>query len=89
MAEISTGRLLHYNIEYDEPTPSYIYVELLRLYEIVDNGDRDGLAILKAFESADETIPTLSTELPICPDKLTSKLLHIKIFPNQFIHQRN
>ena len=43
-------------------TASYIYDELLRLYEIVYNGaakDRDGLAILKAFESADAIIPTL------------------------------
>ncbi|CAG8815380.1 10632_t:CDS:1, partial [Gigaspora rosea] len=41
--------------------------------------DRDELTILRAFQSADEIIPTLSTELPVCPrDKLTSKLLTFK-----------
>ncbi|CAG8510240.1 7487_t:CDS:2 [Gigaspora rosea] len=41
--------------------------------------DRDGLAILKAFQSADAIAPTLSIELPIClKDKLTSKLLNFK-----------
>ncbi|CAG8762181.1 29048_t:CDS:1, partial [Racocetra persica] len=44
-------------------------------YEILDNNntyEEDKFAILKAFQSADAIIPTLSTELPICPkDKLT------------------
>ena len=40
---------------------------------------KNELAILKAFQSADAIIPTLSTELSICPkDKLTSKLLNFK-----------
>ncbi|CAG8796968.1 23513_t:CDS:1, partial [Gigaspora rosea] len=41
--------------------------------------DKDGLAIFKAFKSADEIIPTLSKELQIySKDKLTSKLLDFK-----------
>ena len=43
-------------------TASYIYDELLRLYEIVYSGvakGRDGLAILKAFEFTNAIIPTL------------------------------
>ncbi|RIB30306.1 kinase-like domain-containing protein [Gigaspora rosea] len=121
MAEISTGKPPHYDIEYDEslaiqicnglrpgfakgtpecytklanqcmdanpsnrPTTSYICDELSRWHKIIDNGsakdrDRDELTILRAFQSADEIIPTLSTELPVCPrDKLTSKLLTFK-----------
>ncbi|CAG8650402.1 24243_t:CDS:1, partial [Gigaspora rosea] len=43
--------------------------------------DRNELAILKAFQSADAIIPTLSTELPnYSKTKLTSKLLSFKIF---------
>ncbi|CAG8440922.1 17316_t:CDS:2 [Dentiscutata heterogama] len=49
---------------------------------MVNNGaakDKNELEILKAFKSADAIIPTLSTNLPICPkDKLTSKLLDFK-----------
>ncbi|RIB23025.1 kinase-like domain-containing protein [Gigaspora rosea] len=119
MAEISTGKPPHYNIEYDEelairicnglrpefakgtpecyiklanecmdanpsnrPSAAYIYDEIFKWYRIVDNGtanDRDELAILKVFQSADAVIPKLSTELPVCPqDKLASKLLNFK-----------
>ncbi|CAG8744860.1 9589_t:CDS:2, partial [Gigaspora margarita] len=47
--------------------------------------DKDELAILKAFQSADAIIPTLSTELPIClKDKLTSKLLNFKNLSESF-----
>ncbi|CAG8734608.1 22080_t:CDS:1, partial [Racocetra persica] len=58
------------------PTAEDIYNQLSRWYFIVDDnaaGDNQELAILKAFQSADAIIPTLSTELPICfpKDKLT------------------
>ncbi|CAG8733221.1 23519_t:CDS:2, partial [Racocetra persica] len=52
---------------------------LLRWYNICRNApnDKDELAILKAFQSADEFIPTLSTESQIYSrDKLSSKLLN-------------
>ncbi|RIB30325.1 kinase-like domain-containing protein [Gigaspora rosea] len=66
----------------NRPTAPYIYDEFSRWRKIVYNGtakDKDELAILKAFQSADAIIPTLSTELPICPkDKLTSKLLNFR-----------
>ncbi|CAG8792758.1 1581_t:CDS:1, partial [Gigaspora rosea] len=40
---------------------------------------KDELTILKSFKSADEIIPTLSTELPnYSKDKLTSKSLNFK-----------
>ncbi|CAG8621636.1 13586_t:CDS:2, partial [Gigaspora rosea] len=65
------------------PTTSYICDELSRLHKILRYyrgvKDKDELAILNAFQSADAIIPTLSTELSICPqDKLTSKLLNFK-----------
>ncbi|CAG8554667.1 16582_t:CDS:1, partial [Dentiscutata heterogama] len=64
------------------PTASYIYDELSRWYYIVCNNaakDKNGLEILKEFQSADTILPALSNELPICPkDKLTSKLLNFK-----------
>ncbi|CAG8739492.1 8697_t:CDS:1, partial [Gigaspora rosea] len=51
-------------------------------YEIVDCNiarDKNELTILKAFKSADEIIPMLSTELPnYSKDKLTSKHLNFK-----------
>ncbi|CAG8738872.1 183_t:CDS:1, partial [Gigaspora rosea] len=63
----------------NRPTASFICYELSRWHEVVDNGavkDRYQLAILRTFQSANEIIPTLLTELPICPkDKLTSKRL--------------
>ncbi|CAG8730425.1 3890_t:CDS:1, partial [Dentiscutata heterogama] len=112
MAEISTGRPPHYDIEYDEalaikickglrpefakdtpecyiklanqcmdanpfnrPTAFNIYNILSEWYRIVNDREaynENELAILKAFQSADAVIPTLSTELPNCPkDKLT------------------
>ncbi|CAG8559311.1 23418_t:CDS:1, partial [Gigaspora margarita] len=41
--------------------------------------DKNELAILRAFQSANAIIPTLFTELSTCPkDKLTSKLLNFK-----------
>ncbi|CAG8819137.1 11669_t:CDS:1, partial [Racocetra persica] len=57
------------------PTASDIHKELSRwsliLYRKAPK-DKDELMILKAFQCADMIIPTLSTELPICPkDKLT------------------
>ncbi|CAG8687415.1 11917_t:CDS:2, partial [Dentiscutata heterogama] len=59
------------------PSVSYIYDELLRWYNIVEYKNES--TILKAFQSADRIIPTLSTQLPICSkDKLTSKLLNFK-----------
>ncbi|CAG8486818.1 16338_t:CDS:2, partial [Gigaspora rosea] len=64
------------------PTASYIYDELSRWHNIVFHNatkDKNELTILKAFQFADEIIPTLTTELPICPkNKLTSKLLNFK-----------
>ncbi|CAG8852578.1 27294_t:CDS:1, partial [Gigaspora margarita] len=63
-------------------TASDIYEKLSKCYNIVDSStakDKDELAILKAFKSADEIIPKLSTELQIySKDKLTSKLLDFK-----------
>ncbi|CAG8442087.1 21690_t:CDS:2 [Gigaspora rosea] len=57
------------------PSSFYIYQELLKCYNIVEYKDES--AILKAFQSADAIIPTLSTQLTIClKDKLTSKLLN-------------
>ncbi|CAG8532830.1 16817_t:CDS:2, partial [Gigaspora rosea] len=63
------------------PSASYINDELFRWYLILDGTakDKNELAILKAFQSADAIIPTLSTNFPICPkDKLTSKRLNFK-----------
>ncbi|RIB23032.1 kinase-like domain-containing protein [Gigaspora rosea] len=66
----------------NRPSASNIYDELFRWNNIVRDGvakDRDELAILKAFQSADAIIPKLSTKLSNCPkDKLTSKLLNFK-----------
>ncbi|CAG8735639.1 3715_t:CDS:2, partial [Dentiscutata heterogama] len=66
----------------NRPSASDIYNKLCRWYEMVVNGaakDKNELEILKAFQSANAIIPTLSTDLPICPkDKLTSKLLNFK-----------
>ncbi|RIB04032.1 hypothetical protein C2G38_2048774 [Gigaspora rosea] len=60
----------------NRPSASDIHENLLEWYEIVDNNfaeDKNELAILKAFKSADEILPTLSTELPnYSKDKLTS-----------------
>ncbi|CAG8676733.1 20725_t:CDS:1, partial [Racocetra persica] len=57
------------------PTASDIHDKLSGWYNILYYNaaeDNNKLAILKAFQSADAIIPTLSTELPICPkDKLT------------------
>ncbi|CAG8801894.1 19426_t:CDS:1, partial [Racocetra persica] len=57
------------------PTASDIYDELSGWYWILYNSsaeDKNELAILRAFQSADAIIPTLSTKLPACPkDKLT------------------
>ncbi|CAG8711118.1 21367_t:CDS:1, partial [Racocetra persica] len=57
------------------PTASDIHGNLSRWYRILDNSaaeDNNELAILRAFQSADEIIPTLSTEFPNCTkDKLT------------------
>ncbi|CAG8696442.1 11639_t:CDS:1, partial [Racocetra persica] len=58
------------------PTAEDIHNKLSRWYNIVDNNaaeNNNELAILKAFQSADAIIPTLSTELPIFfpKDKLT------------------
>ncbi|CAG8762541.1 5183_t:CDS:1, partial [Racocetra persica] len=56
------------------PTASDILSKLKIWYGIIKYApiDKDELAILKAFQSADTIIPTLSIELPICPkDKLT------------------
>ncbi|CAG8768038.1 9912_t:CDS:1, partial [Dentiscutata heterogama] len=48
------------------PTASYIYDELSIWYNIVNNSTAENKneSILKAFQVADEIIPTLSTELP-------------------------
>ncbi|CAG8537555.1 24145_t:CDS:1, partial [Gigaspora rosea] len=62
------------------PSASYVCAELYRWHEVINRDvteNKNELTILKAFQSADQTIPTLSTELPICP-KLTSKLLNFK-----------
>ncbi|CAG8800122.1 31880_t:CDS:1, partial [Racocetra persica] len=57
------------------PTAFVIHDKLSRWHEILNNSsaeNKDELAILKAFQSADAIIPTLSTELPIFPkEKLT------------------
>ncbi|CAG8761384.1 620_t:CDS:1, partial [Racocetra persica] len=57
------------------PTASVIHDELSKWYRILNNSsakDKNELAILKAFQSANAIIPTLSTKLPACPkDKLT------------------
>ncbi|CAG8702926.1 17552_t:CDS:1, partial [Gigaspora rosea] len=43
--------------------------------------NKNELAILKAFQSADAIIPTLSTELPTYPkEKLISKPLSLKLY---------
>ncbi|CAG8739002.1 25795_t:CDS:2 [Gigaspora margarita] len=64
------------------PSASDIHENLLEWYEIVDCNfaeDKNELAILKAFKSADEILLTLSTELPnYSKDILTSKLLNFK-----------
>ncbi|CAG8758957.1 2856_t:CDS:2 [Gigaspora rosea] len=66
----------------NRPTASDIHEKFSKWYTIVAYGtakDKDELSILKAFKSADEIIPTLSTELQIySKDKLTSKLLDFK-----------
>ncbi|CAG8670739.1 30838_t:CDS:2, partial [Racocetra persica] len=58
------------------PTASDIYDKLSSWYRILYNSNaenKDELVILKAFQSADAIIPTLSIELPICSkDKLTT-----------------
>ncbi|CAG8833200.1 29068_t:CDS:1, partial [Racocetra persica] len=56
------------------PTASVIHNELSRWYRILnDNIAEDkNESILKAFQSADAIIPTLSTKVSIClKDKLT------------------
>ncbi|RIB23018.1 hypothetical protein C2G38_2033092 [Gigaspora rosea] len=130
MAEISTGKPPHYDIEYDEElaiqicnglrpefakntpecyiklankcmdadssnrsTASVIYYELNKWHSIVNNctaKDKDELAILKAFQSADVVIPKLSTELSICPkDKLTtSKSIEFSDIPTVMMMSR-
>ncbi|CAG8462576.1 34651_t:CDS:1, partial [Gigaspora margarita] len=64
------------------PTAIHIYDELSRWHNIVYHSaakDKNELTTLKAFQFADEIIPTLTTEFPICPkNKLTSKLLNFK-----------
>ncbi|CAG8811231.1 20398_t:CDS:1, partial [Gigaspora rosea] len=64
------------------PTEAEIYNNLKKWYKIVDRNvaeDKNELTVLKAFKSADEIIPSLSTELPnYSKDKLTSKLLNFK-----------
>ncbi|RIB19014.1 kinase-like domain-containing protein [Gigaspora rosea] len=71
----------------NRPSASYIYNELTGWYNIVNRNaakDENELIILKAFQSADTIIPTLSTKLPICSeDKLTSKLLNFKNLSKQ------
>ncbi|RIB28807.1 hypothetical protein C2G38_1361783 [Gigaspora rosea] len=66
----------------NRPTASDIHEKLYSWWNILFGNtakDKDELAILKAFKSADEIIPTLSTELQIySKDKLTSKLLDFK-----------
>ncbi|RIB25645.1 hypothetical protein C2G38_2030868 [Gigaspora rosea] len=60
----------------NRPSASYIYDELSRWYNIVAYSavkDENEFTLLKAFQSADAIIPTLSTELPIySKDKLTT-----------------
>ncbi|RIB26523.1 hypothetical protein C2G38_2064672, partial [Gigaspora rosea] len=67
---------------FNRPNASDIHENLSEWYEIVDNNvakDKNELTILNAFKTADEIIPTLSTELPnYSKDKLTSKLLNFK-----------
>ncbi|CAG8793550.1 30738_t:CDS:1, partial [Racocetra persica] len=58
------------------PAASDIYNKLSSWLWILDKSnaakDNHELVILKTFQSTDAIIPTLSTELPICPkDKLT------------------
>ncbi|RIB19009.1 kinase-like domain-containing protein [Gigaspora rosea] len=68
----------------NRPSASYVYNELTRWYNIVDCNiakDEKELIILKAFQSANTIIPTLTTKSPICSeDKLTRKKL--KYFKN-------
>ncbi|RIB19010.1 hypothetical protein C2G38_2141836 [Gigaspora rosea] len=60
----------------NRPSASFINNELTRWYNIVDRNaakDEKELIILKAFQSADTIIPTLSIKFPICSeDKLTN-----------------
>ncbi|CAG8572017.1 15561_t:CDS:2 [Racocetra persica] len=60
----------------NRPTASDICNKLTVWNTILNNNsteDKNESTILKAFQSADMIIPTLSTELPICPkDKLTN-----------------
>ncbi|CAG8814102.1 3440_t:CDS:1, partial [Racocetra persica] len=66
------------------PTASHIWKELSRWYNILrwcnichNATNDDESAILKAFQSADEFIPILSTKSQIySKDKLSSKLLN-------------
>ncbi|CAG8541336.1 24122_t:CDS:2, partial [Racocetra persica] len=57
------------------PTTSDVCEKLSRWYLIVYRNtanDKDELEILEAFQSADASIPTSSTELPVChKDQLT------------------
>ncbi|RIB11751.1 kinase-like domain-containing protein [Gigaspora rosea] len=66
----------------NRPNAYDIRKNLLEWFNILDRDvayDKNELTILKAFKSADEIIPTLSTELPdYSKDKLTSKLLNFK-----------
>ncbi|RIB14745.1 hypothetical protein C2G38_1626017 [Gigaspora rosea] len=67
---------------FKRPTASDIHDKLIRWHDIVNYSDaknQNELAILRAFQSADETILTLLTEFPIYPkNKLASKLLNFK-----------
>ncbi|RIB19012.1 kinase-like domain-containing protein [Gigaspora rosea] len=71
----------------NRPSASYIKKKLIRWYNIVNCNfakDEKKLTILKAFQSADTIIPTLSTKFPICSeDKLTSKRLNFKSLSKQ------
>ncbi|CAG8702475.1 29898_t:CDS:1, partial [Gigaspora margarita] len=64
------------------PSASDIHDDLSKWYSIVYHNvanDKNSLTLLKAFKSADEIIPSLSTGLPnYSKDKLTSKLLNFK-----------
>ncbi|CAG8484877.1 11641_t:CDS:2, partial [Gigaspora rosea] len=53
------------------PNASEIHKNLLDWYKIVDAKGKNRLTILNAFISADEIIPTLSTELPNDKNGLT------------------
>ncbi|RIB07987.1 hypothetical protein C2G38_2112262, partial [Gigaspora rosea] len=72
---------------FNRPTAFDVYKKLSSWRYIVGYSaakDENELAILKAFQFADEVLPTLSTKLPnFSKDKLTSKLHNFKNLSKQ------